>query len=410
MPKLRTDEVVHAEPEGFTVTARTMLAKLTPFDGVRVALRFEPRVLPPGDVSLQEWLDDLRVEVTTPAGAKHTLRLEPKQQPSGRIPYVHLKWSLTVLHLDARGLRTMGNGDPERRWEGAPSELFAEPGVYGLRLSGRVRFDGRTVLPFASGELRVEVAPRTEAFRSVEELTRIAGATVFSDPKVLEDVLVATDGRTRGARERTLDDAEGNRWIWFTVPGPNEHMDVHLLTTPSGELLAYDQRSEFHCVASGTPIATPDGEVPIEALRPGDVVIGWDEASEREVETSVVSSVERPPVPVLEIDGAFMTARHPVLAARGWIDAGELGPGDAVRRRGGWGAVQSIALASATRAVHDLEVEWPDTYVAGGLVVHNKAAPVQGPDDVYAWILDRPVDPSWQKRRAWGAASVEPKP
>lgn len=409
MPKLRADEVVHAEPEGFTVTARTMLAKITPFDGARVALRFEPRALPPGEVSLQEWLDDLRVEVTTPASAKHTLRLEPAQQPFGRIPYVHLKWSVTVLHLDARGLRTMGSGEAERRWEGAPSELFAEPGVYGLRLSGSMTFDGRVELPFATGELRVEVAPRTEAFRSVEELTRIVGATVFSDPKLLEEVLVASDGRARAARERTLDDTEGNRWIWFALPGPNDHMDVHLLSTPSGELIAYDQRSEFHCVASGTPIATPGGATPIEALSAGDLVIGWDEMSDRELTTRVASSIARPAVPVLEIDGAFMTAQHPVLTARGWTDAGELAPGERLRKRDGWGVLGSLALASEARVVYDLEVEWPHTYVAGELVVHNKAEPEEGPDDVYAWILDRPVDRSWSARRAWGSTPSRPR-
>ena len=85
------------------------------------------------------------------------------------------------------------------------------------------------------------------------------------------------------------------------------------------------------CFVAGTPVATPDGERPIEALRPGDQV--WTHAGPRSGKTTMVRPTRGSVVAVVTAHGrAIATADHPYLVIRDdrpeWCMAGSLNQGD----------------------------------------------------------------------------------
>ena len=104
-----------------------------------------------------------------------------------------------------------------------------------------------------------------------------------------------------------------------------------------------------------TPVATPDGDVAIGDIWPGDIVLAWDETSGRLVERPVtaVSVHLDEALTVLDIDGEKIVATpdHPFLTVdRGWIVAGALQPGDHFQRAdGGTGAVSTAGTREEFR-------------------------------------------------------------
>lgn len=81
------------------------------------------------------------------------------------------------------------------------------------------------------------------------------------------------------------------------------------------------------CLVAGTMVATPTGDIPIEQLRPGDVVYGPDGSIQR-----VTNVSERKVEAVSEITIGDLSIRasteHPVLTRGGWKKAGDLNVGD----------------------------------------------------------------------------------
>src|ERR1017187_4255257 len=104
------------------------------------------------------------------------------------------------------------------------------------------------------------------------------------------------------------------------------------------------------CFEEGTPILTPNGEVPIEQLRVGDVVIGG----------RVEAIIRVEPEEYLEIgNGVRVTAEHPFQIAPGVFRMADRVFPTAPRVR-------------AHRPAYNLLVSPSGTYIAGGFIVHNK--------------------------------------
>lgn len=401
---VRVEEVTHAEAKGLVTAARTMLAKVTPADGIRVALQWRGDKLAKDEYALGRWLDDLRVQVTGPDGKKVSLAPAPGEPAQADRARLYPRRT-EVLVIDREGLRSAGRPAQSRRWKDAPADVLTAPGKYEVAVAGAFAIEGGA-LAFETGKLAVEIVAPSPDMRTLEELTRAALVAVFDKPEYVDETLRNTGeggGFAFVKRPYAVDDTSGNRWIWIEKREPNGHVDLHVAVAPAGEVVAFDERHEFHCVAAGTPIATPAGHRPIETLAPGDPVVGWDAAAGREVVTRVSALVERPASPVVRLGELRVTAGHPVLAGGAWRPAGELAPGDAVVRRGG--AIELLGAfgpSGELAVVYDLAVEWPHTYFAAGLVVHNKTAPQPGPSDPLEWIFDRPRDPSWHLRTWWG--------
>jgi predicted lipid-binding transport protein (Tim44 family) len=120
------------------------------------------------------------------------------------------------------------------------------------------------------------------------------------------------------------------------------------------------------CFPAGTPIATPRGQVPIESIRAGDIVLTGQGG------TTVVEAtfVTRAAILMLTTDHGTLrtTAEHPLLCADGKFRlAGELLQGDRLP-----GATIRGCIIGPEELVYNLRVGAPHTFIANGFVVHNK--------------------------------------
>jgi hypothetical protein len=139
-----------------------------------------------------------------------------------------------------------------------------------------------------------------------------------------------------------------------------------------------------NCFAAGTPVLTPDGQKPIEELRPGDLVLSRSEHDlHAPPEPRLVRDtfVRVAPVIVLQIDGVTIrtTAEHPFyVKGKGWQCAKELQVGDRLATSDGqWATVEQIGDAGQVVTVYNLSVEDYHTYFVGheawgfAIWVHN---------------------------------------
>ena len=83
-----------------------------------------------------------------------------------------------------------------------------------------------------------------------------------------------------------------------------------------------------YCVSEGTLISTPNGEIPVEQIQDGDVVLAYDSSTEQLVEAYVQGTASRVVKELIEIEvnGATIktSLEHPFLTQRGWIEAQHL--------------------------------------------------------------------------------------
>ena len=127
------------------------------------------------------------------------------------------------------------------------------------------------------------------------------------------------------------------------------------------------------CFAAGTPVLTPDGPRPIEALRPGDWVLSApEEGPHGPVAPRRVEEAFRGRARLLELRvggrSISTTAEHPFyVQGRGWTPAGELMEGDRLRSHDGrWTPLAGVADPGVEAAVYNLQVAEYHTYFVGG--------------------------------------------
>jgi DNA repair photolyase len=158
----------------------------------------------------------------------------------------------------------------------------------------------------------------------------------------------------------------------------------------------YDRSSDFvapshangcamacaYCVVSGTLIATPQGQVPVEQIRDGDEVFAYDSSSGRLVVAVVSGIASREVDEVLEIQVGDttlrVTAEHPIMTRRGWVKAGDLTEDDEVLcddvrepSKLSYKTIKSIKRIQTTATVHNFHVPGQESYLANGVVTHN---------------------------------------
>lgn len=120
------------------------------------------------------------------------------------------------------------------------------------------------------------------------------------------------------------------------------------------------------CFPAGTLVRTPGGEMAIETIHPGDVVL----AGNGEATLVAATFVTQAPVLMLRTDTGTLrtTAEHPLLCEDGeFRDAGMLVRGDRLP-----GATITGIETGPDELVYNLRVGAPHTFVASGFVVHNK--------------------------------------
>jgi phage terminase large subunit-like protein len=134
-----------------------------------------------------------------------------------------------------------------------------------------------------------------------------------------------------------------------------------------------DRLNGPQCFIAGTLVATPNGDVPIERLRAGSLVL-TRKGPHRVTATSTRSAT----VGRVEFDNGrelIGTADHPVFTSGDWLQMGRLSVGNTVCAIRG-SATIAVSVAStwqrvAERDVYCLAVEGEHEYFANGILVHN---------------------------------------
>ncbi len=133
------------------------------------------------------------------------------------------------------------------------------------------------------------------------------------------------------------------------------------------------------CLERGSRVLTPAGEVAIENLRPGDAVLAYAEVTIRTAEVQAVTSVEPENYCELAAGGRSLrlTAEHPIETAPGVFRvASSMRAGDRVRMLADGhvsaATVTAALFIPATAPAYNLLVAPDGTYIANGIVVHNK--------------------------------------
>jgi hypothetical protein len=130
------------------------------------------------------------------------------------------------------------------------------------------------------------------------------------------------------------------------------------------------------CFLAGTKITMADrSEKPIEEIKAGDMVLAYDEKT-GELKPDRVKMVHDPVVAdgyLIVNEKLFLTKVHPVLTPSGWKEIGTLKVGDSLigadKREI---AIASIKLVPEQVKVYNFATNPYQTYVANGVIVHNK--------------------------------------
>ena len=134
------------------------------------------------------------------------------------------------------------------------------------------------------------------------------------------------------------------------------------------------------CFLSGTPVLLASGKtLPIEALKVGDEIFAFDEKTKSLKRDKVKEFFTHDAEDYLIVNGTLkVTGNHPVYSEGKWTEIGKLKVGDKLLdSKGGPLPITSIQKIHEKVKVYNLEVNPYHTYIAGGVVVHNKPSPPQ---------------------------------
>jgi hypothetical protein len=127
------------------------------------------------------------------------------------------------------------------------------------------------------------------------------------------------------------------------------------------------------CVAEGTLLETPQGAVPVEQLRQGDLVLSYDFDLNETVFRRITAIASHLADETVVIDGRLrVTPEHRIWDGAGWTHAADLVPGVSLLTPTGAFSVSRIERKSAAITVYSLSVEGTRNFFADGILVHNK--------------------------------------
>jgi len=367
------DQVVRKEgPNGLVTQARLLLKQITPGDGVRLMLGWDTigqrkldgeHPLGRQQVDWDATFASFKVLIRPADGPWRVLEAGPGAGKSPRLP-LHFR-SAVVLRLADTGLHPP-DAEPHR-WTEPAARLLAGPGKHRLKLMGRLALEQGAV-PFEMAEVELQVAEQSKALLPVAEIEAIAGKHVAQQLQLKE---------APRPRKATVEDVAGHRVVRFSVAsGGRYDVDfVEVVVAPGGEVLAHSRKKVFTCIARGTLLETTRGRRPIEQIRAGDKVWGYDTARGRRVLTTVRHAYAGQATRLVRLTPELRTTpAHPVFTGGSWVEAGEISAGAPLLRFDLQAASAGPQPLAERVTVIDLSVDWPHNFFAGGILVHNKAA------------------------------------
>lgn len=138
--------------------------------------------------------------------------------------------------------------------------------------------------------------------------------------------------------------------------------------------------SNEYCFTEDTMIQTDSSLKPICDIRPGDVVLSYNEITDsfeyesvEYISTNEVTST----ISVVTSENSYESSEgHPYYSDRGWVEAADLQIGDNLRTVNGWVPVEDIIYTEydAPITTYNFSVSNTHTYVIGdeNIVVHNR--------------------------------------
>ncbi len=369
-PAIRDNTAVGPFQSGAALEVRAFVSRLTPTDPILIAVKLRPeKPLENGHPWLEETIDltgvlpNLRFEVKGPTGT-HTLSVQggPQKPLIWKLADFRQAFALSGENLT---LHHAHSARDKLVWSTPVPTLLEKPGKYTVTITGDFKTSTQT-LALTSKPLEVEVIEAAGAQKPLAELEAIASK-------------IANKGNNVGPFSPMLsrppvDDVEHNRSFELRNIGLGYEMRVaEVLLDPSGKQLYANEFEHFTCVAEGTLIQTPNGNVPIESLKLGQQVSAMEPSTGEPRVAEVLQIARSRAAQTYRFGDLRVTGSHPLFADGHWVRADEIAPGMSLVSVDGTALEASPTLEHAHVTVYDISVTDPHTYFAGGVLVHNKA-------------------------------------
>lgn len=404
------------------VKMRPILPEITTGDPLRIALHFEKKdgpidhadqELAPQMIDRLTTLRSLEVAVKAPGGEWAVLNPDATLLPKDRAsPRSLLSDGTFLFEFGAENLKLLNiNGQEELSMPWKFGML--KPGEYQVALRGTLKLSTpqrkvqqrgqppmefpatETAVTFKTKPIGVAVVRADMKSQTLEELAKAAVEEVKKLPAVKEEELTVG-----GVESIPIADAEGNRVIRVKatipqpkpLPGPDGGLIIgpviaggtgywqyEVAMSPAGKAVSIARARKGFCVARGTKIATPDGEVAVEELQSGTQVWACDLDEQTLVPATVLAVFSsRAEETILLNGGLRLSADHPVFVRReeasAWKRAAELRENDVMLSQDRQPIrVASVETIGGEIDVFDVAVDGPHNFFAAGLLVHNKS-------------------------------------
>jgi hypothetical protein len=368
LPKFAAPVAVKGK-DGLVTLIRPLVSKLAANDPLRFALHWEgadgPLRRDPRQVDWRASLRGMTFTLTGPDGKKRDLHVDVTgQEPTAML----LHYGPTLfLTLTPAGL-SESRFKLEGKWKEGKPDLSAA-GKYTLAIKGAlVQTNAVGTIPFQTGVIAFELG--------VAGHQSTAAASDAAVKHLKEKMNVEIKQPVRAFENLVLEDAAGYRVV--VVQAGFEmawNMVLYYVTLkPDGAIVDGRKRSIGTCIAEGVNVATPRGDVPVEKLRAGDAVWGYDPAKRMRVEVRIQSIRDGLRDELVQFAGGLRcTPDHPIHVAGRWKLAGEVSPTDSLLAFDGKPCLAGKAeRRQGAFRVYDLTVDGPHTFFAAGVLVHNK--------------------------------------
>ena len=421
-PVAAAKEIVVSEPGelGITAKMRPILPLIAAGDPLRIALHFEKKDGPidHSDAELAGQMLDkaatlqtFEIAVKALGGGWEMLKPEStKLEPRPTMLYSDATFLLELAPDKLRSLQMNGNEELALPWKWAHE---IKPGEYQVAVRGtlklstqarRVQEQGKppmdlpattTDIAFKSKPITIQVERADMTNQTLAELEKAAIAALKEHGEVaaeklevqgIDGLAIADEAGNRVVRVRANIPVEKPKvgpdgGIIFVpmIAGGTGYWQYEVTMNPAGKPLSMGRSRKGFCVARGTSIATPEGDVAVENLHAGQQVWSYDEAKNSLTPASVMGVFASTTDETLLVNERLrLTAEHPVFVERdgtsAWRLAAALRIGDRLLDRQLQPVrVTSLKTISGEIETFDVAVDGPHNFFASGILVHNKS-------------------------------------